>query len=114
MTDQPPTAPRPPPWMRDANSKEMTLSGTMDHYVLNERGDIDGIILNNGDEVKFPPHIGMVVAMKSMQQPSATIQATGYGTSNAFGTVVDAMTGSLTVGSQSVPLTGPPGPPPPP
>ncbi len=52
--------------------------------------------------------------MASIQQPGATIQASGYGTTNAFGTVVDAMTGSLTVGSQPIPLAGPPGPPPPP
>ena len=74
----------------------------------------NGLILSNGYEVKFPPHIGMPVVMALAQQPSATIQASGYGTSNGFGTVVDAMTGSLTVGSQPVPLAGLPGPPPPP
>jgi len=114
VVDQPPTVPPPPPWLRGASMREMTLSGTLDHYILNDRGDIDGLILSSGYEVKFPPHIGMPVAMALAQQPSATIQASGYGTSNAFGTVVDAMTGSLTVGSQPVQLTGPPGPPPPP
>lgn len=83
---------------------------TLDHYVLNDRGDIDGLILNNGDEVKFRPHTGAAAAMAAIQQPAATIQASGCGTANAFGTVVDAMTGSLTVGSQSIPLTGPAGP----
>jgi len=114
VVDQPPTVPPPPPWLRGASMREMTLSGTLGHYILNDRGDIDGLILSSGYEVKFPPHIGMPVAMVLAQQPSATIQASGYGTSNAFGTVVDAMTGSLTVGSQPVPLAGPPGPPPPP
>jgi hypothetical protein len=114
LVDQPPTAPPPPPWLRSATMREMTVSGTVAHYVLNDRGEIDGLILSNGDEVKFAPHIGMPVAMALAQQPGATIQASGYGTTNNFGTVVDAMTGSLTVGSQSIPLTGPPGPPPPP
>jgi hypothetical protein len=100
--------------MRAASMKTMTVSGTLDHYILNDRGDIDGLILSNGDEVKFPPHIGMAVAMAFAQQSSAAIQANGCGTSNAFGTVVDAMTGSLTVGSQPIPIAGPAGPPPPP
>jgi hypothetical protein len=36
------------------------------------------------------------VALALAQQPSEPIRASGYGVSNAFGTVVDAMTGSLT------------------
>ena len=114
VVDQPPTVPPLPPWLRGASMREMTFTGTLDHYILNDHGDIDGLILSNGYEVKFPPHIGMPVAMALAQQPAATIRAIGYGTTNGFGTVVDAMTGSLTVGSQPVPLTGPPGPPPPP
>lgn len=114
VVDQPPTAPPPPPWLRGASMRELTLTGTLEHYILNDRGDIDGLILNNGYEVKFPPHIGMAVVMALAQQPSAMIQASGYGTTNGFGTVVDAMTGSLTVGSQPIPLADSPGPPPPP
>ena len=114
IVDQPPTVPPPPPWLRGASMREMTLSGTLGRYILNDRGDIDGLILSNGYEVKFPPHTGMSVAMALAQQPSAPIQASGYGTTNGFGTVVDAMTGSLTVGSRTIALTGPPGPPPPP
>ncbi len=114
VVDQPPTTPPPPPWMRGRSMRQMTIGGSLSHYILNDRGDIDGLILNNGYEVKFAPHIGMAVAMALARQPSATIQASGYGTTNSFGTVVDAMTGSLTVGSQPIPITGPPGPPPPP
>jgi hypothetical protein len=114
VVDQPPTALPPAPWLRGASMREMTVTGTLDHYTLNDRGDIDGLILLNGHEVKFPPHIGIPVAMALAQQPTATIQASGYGTINGFGTVVDAMTGSLTVGSRSIPISGRPGPPPPP
>jgi hypothetical protein len=114
VVDQPPTEPPPPPWMRAASMKTMTVSGTLDRYILNDRGDIDGLIVSNGEEVKFPPHIGMAVAVALAPQPSAAIEAGGYGMTNAFGTVVDAMTGSLTVGSQPILIAGPPGPPPPP
>jgi hypothetical protein len=112
--DQPPTGPPAPPWVRGASMREMTISGTLAHYILNDRGDIDGLILSNGYEVKFAPHIGMAVAIALAQQPAARIEASGYGASNGFGTVVDTMTGSLAVGGRSIPLAGPPGPPPPP
>ncbi len=107
VVDQPPTTPPPPPWLRGANMREMKISGRLERCVLNDRGDIDGLILNNGYEVKFAPHVGMAVAMALAQQPAATIQASGYGTANGFGTVVDAMTGSLTIGSQPIPLAFP-------
>ena len=40
-------------------------------------------------EVKFRPHNGTTVVMLLGQQPGATVQASGYGMRNAFGTVVD-------------------------
>jgi hypothetical protein len=69
VVDQPPSAPPPPPWLRGASIREMTVSGTLDHYILNDHGDIDGLILRSGYEVKFPPHIGMPVALAIAQQP---------------------------------------------
>lgn len=41
VVDQPPTVPPAPPWMRGASMKEVSLTGTLDHYILNDRGDID-------------------------------------------------------------------------
>jgi hypothetical protein len=61
VVDQPPTV--PPPWLRGASMREMTVSGRPDHYILNDRGDIDGLILNDGYEVKFAPPVGPAVAM---------------------------------------------------
>jgi hypothetical protein len=112
VVDQPPTMPPPPPWTRASNIKQMTVSGKLGRYVLNDHGDIDGVILDNGIEVKFPPHIGLAVAMASLRQPSAPIDASGYGAASAFGTVVDAMTGSLSVGGRSIPVNTLPPPPP--
>jgi hypothetical protein len=43
-----------------------------------------------------------VQPMPPGQQPGATVQASGYGTHNAFGTVVDA--DALTVGNQAIAL----------
>jgi hypothetical protein len=85
VVDQPPTVPPPPPWLRGTSVREMTVSGRLDHYILNDRGDIDGLILNDGYEVKVGPPVGPAVAMALTQQPAATIQASGYGTTNGFG-----------------------------
>ena len=65
-------------------------------------GDVDGFILSTGEQVKSRPPNGATVVMLLGQQPGAMVQASGYGTRNAFGTVVDA--DALTVGSQTIAL----------
>jgi hypothetical protein len=63
VVDQPPTTPPVPPWLRGASMRELRVTGAPDRYIVNDRSDIDGFILNNGYDVKFPPHIGMLVKM---------------------------------------------------
>lgn len=33
------------------------FSGTVEHYLLNPKGVVDGLLLSNGLQVKFPPHM---------------------------------------------------------
>ncbi len=56
VVDQPLTVPPAPPWMRAASMKTMTVSGTLDRYILNDRGDIDGLYpeQRRGGEVSAP------------------------------------------------------------
>ena len=35
--------------------------GTVKQYTLTPRGDVDGLILNDGTEVKLPPHLSSQV-----------------------------------------------------
>jgi hypothetical protein len=109
VTDQPPTTPPLPPDMRGLTLTPLTVQGTVAHVLTNERGEVDGLILSGGEEVKFPPDNGAVVAMMVEQQAGKTVEASGYGTQNAFGTAVDAL--SLTMNGQAIPLTGPGRPP---
>jgi len=104
VVDQPPRRPPPPPWTRGMQMRSMAVSGTIDRYVLNDHGDVDGFFLNNGVEVKFPPHVGSTVMMATAQQQTPAIQVSGYGTSNAFGTVIDAMSGTLAVNGRVIAL----------
>ncbi len=105
LADRPPAAPPLPPHMRNQILKPLTVSGAVAHFLVNDHGDVDGLILNGGEEVKFGPHNGAVVAVMLGGQAGKTVEVSGYGTQNSFGTVVDAM--SLSVDGQAVPLSGP-------
>lgn len=102
VIDQPPASRPLPPELRGPTLTPLTVRGTVAHFNVNDHGDVDGLILGSGEQVKFPPPNGATVVMVLGQQPGATVQATGYGTRNAFGTVVDA--NALTVGSQTIAL----------
>src|SRR6266566_8509335 len=89
VTDQPPAGRPMPPELRGLTLTPLTVRGTVAHLIVNDHGDVDGFILSTGEEVKFRPHNGTTVVMLLGQQPGATVHASGYGTRNAFGTVVD-------------------------
>jgi hypothetical protein len=75
----------------------------------NDHGHIDELILINGDEVQVPPHIRAAVA--AIVQQRATIQASGYGTANVFGTVGRRDEWVASVSSHPIALTAPHVPP---
>ena len=102
VVDQPPTSRPLPPEQRGLTRVPLTVGGTVAHVLVNDHGDVDGLILSTGEQVKFRPPNGATVVMLLGQQPGVTVQASGYGTRNAFGTVVDA--DALTVGNQTIAL----------
>ncbi len=104
LVDHPPSTPPLPPDMRGLTHKPLTVRGAVARLLVNDKGDVDGLILVGGEQVKFPPPNGPVVA-KMLEEGKKTVEASGNGTTNAFGTVVDAM--SLSMDGQAVPLSGP-------
>ena len=102
VADQPPASRPLPPELRGLTLTPLTVRGTVARLVVNDHGDVEGLILSRGEQVKFRPPNGATVVILLAQQPGATVQASGYGTHNAFGTVVDA--DALTVGSQTIAL----------
>lgn len=103
VIDQPSSTPPLAPDMRGLAST-LTVQGAVARLLVNDKGDVDGLILVGGEQVKFPPPNGPVVA-KMLEQGKKTVEASGNGTTNAFGTVVGAM--SLSMDGQAVPLSGP-------
>jgi hypothetical protein len=40
------------------------VSGTVAHYTLTPRGDVDGLVLTDGTEVSFPPHLSTELVIR--------------------------------------------------
>ncbi|GEM_PF-1998622 len=110
VVDEPPRGRRLPRWARRMWMRRMSTSGSVERYVLNPHGDVDGIFLNNGVEIKFPPHVGREIAMLAQPGRPSAVEVSGDGTSNAYGTVIDAPTGSLIINGTPVSFDRPPGP----
>ena len=103
VVDQPPSSPPVPPDRRGLPRISLTVQGAVARLLVNHKGDVDGLILVGGEQVKFPPPNGAVVAMM-VGQGKKTAKASGNGAQNAFGTVVEAR--SLSLDGQGVPLSG--------
>ena len=103
LTDQPPDGRPLPPESRGLFRTPLTVGGTVARFLVNPGGEIDGLILNGGEQVKFNPRHGALAFMLLSQHPGTQVMASGYGTRNAFGTVVDAQ--MLTAAGQTIQLT---------
>lgn len=96
VVDQPPTRPPQPPV---GNGYEnLTAEGTAQHWLVGARGEINGIILSSGTQVKFPPHVGY--ELTNLAQRGSRIQAQGFGSRTSYGEVLEAT--SLTVDGQTI------------
>ncbi len=74
------------------------FEGEVEKYLLNREGIVDGLLLNNGAQVKFPPRVGDQLG--TMAKPGALIQAQGIGIRNDYGQVLEAS--ALTIDSQAI------------
>lgn len=63
---------RPPPPPRGAAEQ---ISGTVSQYILNPSGEADGLLLADGTQLKFPPH--MSADLVKTVKPNDTITAQG-------------------------------------
>jgi hypothetical protein len=99
LVDQPPVTRPLPPDLRGLTRTALTVSGTLSRFLANPHGEIDGLILSGGEQVKFPPHQGAFIVM-ALGRAGGAITVTGFGTKNAFGTVVEGQ--SMTMGDQTV------------
>jgi hypothetical protein len=74
-------------------------TGTIRTHLVNGRGDVAGLILSSGEQVRFSPTLGrLVVAAEQGSGTQVTIEGTGV--RNGRGTVISPT--QITVGSQTI------------
>lgn len=71
-------APHPPrPFMAAAPDTGTTIvTGRVQQWLLNPNGEADGLLLSNGTQVAFAPHLS--AAVMQMLQPGDTVQVSGW------------------------------------
>lgn len=85
VTDAPPPQPGPRNWA----ARDMRASGTITHVLAGPHSVPNGVILDNGTVVRFPPHVGEAFADRL--RPGNRLTAQGYGTSGPAGTALEAV-----------------------
>ncbi len=89
VTDQPPAPDRLAPPPRDPRALDaMAASGRVSRLLYTDRGDTNGVLLDSGTIVRFPPHVGAQLA--TTLQPGSTLHAKGWGSRTAQGNALEA------------------------
>ena len=83
-----------------------SFKGKVTQYDLNPRGDVDGLILDDGSEVHFPPHLGTEVV--AAVRPGETV--TIHGLKARALPLIQAMSVTGDASGKTVVDNGPPGP----
>lgn len=98
-----------PTWAQNTPS----LSGTVQQYLLNPHGEVDGLLLSDGTVFKFPPHLG--IALATSVKTGDTVTAIGFlGPNTSQGQAMKALSITNSKTGQTLvdePSTTPPLPP---
>lgn len=82
----------PPPRPADPASMQpltaLNTSGKVARVLYTDRGDANGVLLDNGVVVRFPPHVG--IALRDSLQAGRSLSARGWGSRTALGTTIEA------------------------
>jgi hypothetical protein len=93
-------APLPAP--SPASSPEIfKAAGTISTHLVNGHGDVDGIILSSGEQVRFSPKVGKLI-VSAEQGATTQVSVEGNGVRNERGTVIRPT--QITVGNQTIAL----------
>ncbi|RZI66292.1 hypothetical protein [Variovorax guangxiensis] len=89
VVDQPPAFGSAPPAPREPGAlTAMSASGRVARPLYTGRGDVNGVLLDNGSIVRFPPHVGAELA--AALQPGSTLHAKGWGSRGPQGSAIEA------------------------
>jgi hypothetical protein len=109
LAQMPPT---PPPGGPAALGQQVDLQGTVRAFTMTPVGDLEGMVLTDGNEIHVPPHLSAQLA--AAVHPGETVRVLGWRTNVPNFVVATGLTGQR---GQSVVDQGPPPPgmrPPPP
>ncbi len=113
VTDQPPALGSKPPAPRDPRAlTAMNASGRVARLLYTDRGDVNGVVLDSGTLVRFPPHVGAQLA--PTLQPGSTLHAKGWGSRGDQGSALEATALGATADGMRELFAGPGTEPPPP
>lgn len=87
--EHPPGPDRLPPHLRGIALQEMTAQGKVTLVLTGPKGEANGVMLEDGSIVRFPPHVAFQFAQ--WLQPGQPVAARGYGTQNQFGRALEAI-----------------------
>lgn len=103
----------PPPGGTGAPGQQVDLQGTVRAFTMTPAGDLEGMVLTDGNEIHVPPHLSAQLA--AAVRPGETVRVLGWRTNVPNFVVATGLTGQR---GQSVVDQGPPPrgmrPPPPP
>jgi len=85
-----------------ALTDSLSATGTIRTHLVNGHGDVDGIILSGGEQLRFPPHVGQLVIAAEQNTTQAQVSVSGAGKRNERGTVIHPA--QLTIGNQTISL----------
>lgn len=93
LVDAPPAKHMPPlpPHLREARAaplQAMQTEGAVRHVITGPRGEVTGLLFDNGTQVQLPPFAAGTVV--SLLATGARLHVDGYGRTSAYGTVLQA------------------------
>lgn len=106
VVDTPPNPGAVPPAPRAMGAlAAMNAGGRIARVLTTGRGDTNGVLLEDGTVVRFPPHVGRMIA--GLLQPGAPLYVQGWGTRSNLGTALEATRLGATPQSLQDVLAGP-------
>jgi hypothetical protein len=99
---QPGASAQPAPGLAAPAKPEIfKAAGTIRAHLVNGHGDVDGLVLSSGEQVRFSPRVGELI-VAAEQGTTTQISVEGNGTRNDRGTVI--LPTQITVGNQTIAL----------
>jgi hypothetical protein len=84
----PPATPPAPPAAAEANPQRLSAQGTVFALLQGPRGEVNGLVLEEGTVIRFAPHVGLYYA--NLIKLGGHVGVSGMGVEGHFGRVIEA------------------------